>query len=97
MSETVEAWKSELQPEFPENDEDKAIEFVVQSHPSKLVLDHGKHCTCCGNREKLISNPSIPRVLCMECYTWAVMEVKDMDREAASIASSTTNGEGENQ
>lgn len=74
--ENVGEFIEDLKPSFPENKEEKAIEFVKKSHPGRLVLDHGQHCTCCGTKdEELISNPDIPRVLCMECYTWATMKL----------------------
>jgi len=62
---------------MPENYSNKAIEFVKKMHPDRLVLDHGQHCVCCDETENLISNPDMPRVICLECYTWAVMEVSD--------------------
>lgn len=84
-AESLKQWQEEMLASYPENYGNKAIEFVENSHPSKLVLDHGVHCTCCGRREEdgmdLISNPEIPRVICIECYTWALLELKDRVRD----------------
>jgi hypothetical protein len=72
-------WQQELIAANPENDQENAIEFVQECHPDRLELDHGVHCTCCGRRENLLSNPDLPRVLCVECYTWAVIELAKPD------------------